>query len=590
MSATSLVFTISLVDLARQGWTRVRSELQSIAKTSDDTGKAFQRMRTSFKAAAAAAGATYAAYRALRPAIGVAGELQEELIGVRSELMGSGKDARVLATELAAIKNTAFAVQSYTPYDMTQIVALEKELVKAGATVAQVTGKAGAAAAAAALATYEKLDPVVTGKALIGIATPFKIAADQYMGLADDISRASSASTAGTEEIVETSKYAAMHMALLGKSSREMLVFSALLAQAGIKGSEAGTAIKNFFIKAAAVKEFKDAHGNLIAMDKMVDVLRKRLKGKGAAEKETLLKEIFGEQGMPAAMALLEEGANSFEAISRAMQESLSLTEKLAEAMKGFNRQWTSLKGTAKSTVAEMFIPALSPLTKIVEKMNEWIAKWKFLRENGFQEAVSKGALGGVAAGGAVAGLATIAGLAYGSKTIKAAGGLGSFLKRLGGKAAGITEGLGVQAATGVAPVFVTNWPANMGSDISGMASSGGSTTGFGRKAADWLAWLLAPIAARAPLAIGVTAGGVALAAGAGAYYSKTGWERNWKDSIPPSELESMREVLGVAGKRGVPEVRNDINLNMNIGEGRPAVVSSDPNTRVNLSVNRGRF
>jgi TP901 family phage tail tape measure protein len=591
MSATSLIFTISLVDLARQGWNRVQSDLRAVSKTSDATAQSFRRMSTSFKVAAGAAAASYAAYRMLKPAVAVAGDLQEEMLGIRAELSGSGKEARTLANELAAIKNTAFTVQSYTPFNMTQIVGLQKELVKAGATVEQVTGKTGAAAAAAALATYEKLDPVVTGKALIGIATPFKIAADQYVGLADQISRASSASTAGTEEIVETAKYAALHMALLGKSSREMLVFSALMAQVGIKGTEAGTAIKNFFIKAAGVKQFKDANGNLVSMAKMVSILRESLKGKGKADKETFLNKIFGEQGMPAAMALLEEGANSFESISKAMEDSLSLTEKLSISMEGFNRQLTSLKGSATSTIAEMFTPALAPLTAIVAKMNEWITKWKFLRDNGFQETVSKGAMGGVVAGGVVAVAATAAGLLYGLKTVKSAGGVMAFLKRLGGTGAGITAGLGVQAATGVTPVFVTNWPAG------GIGAGGTDTPGAGglkrylsgseltiNAAGDAEGAVLSTLGKA-----GVIGAVVSLAAAAALVY-KSGYESNWKDSIPPSQQESMREVLGVSGKK--PEIRNDINLNMTFGEKWKAanVHSSDPNTTVTPTVNRGRF
>ncbi len=92
-------------------------------------------------------------------------------------------------------------------------------------------------AAAAALATYEKLDPVLTGKALIGIGTPFKIAASGYADLADQISRAASASTA---EIAEAAKYAAGPLASMQRSSSEMLTLIALMAQQGVKGLMAG--------------------------------------------------------------------------------------------------------------------------------------------------------------------------------------------------------------------------------------------------------------------------------------------------------------------------------------------------------------
>jgi hypothetical protein len=223
--------------------------------------------------------------------------------------------------------------------------------------------------------------------------------------------------------------------------------------------------------------------------------------------------------------------------------------------------------------------------------MNEWITKWKFLRDNGFQETVSKGAMGGVVAGGVVAVAATAAGLLYGLKTVKSAGGVMAFLKRLGGTGAGITAGLGVQAATGVTPVFVTNWPAG------GIGAGGTDTPGAGglkrylsgseltiNAAGDAEGAVLSTLGKA-----GVIGAVVSLAAAAALVY-KSGYESNWKDSIPPSQQESMREVLGVSGKK--PEIRNDINLNMTFGEKWKAanVHSSDPNTTVTPTVNRGRF
>ena len=47
-----------------------------------------------------------------------------------------------------------------------------------------------------------------------------------------------------------------------------------------------------------------------------------------------------------------------------------------------------------------------------------------------------------------------------GSRVLKGMGGLKGMLAGMGGTAAGIAKGKAVEAATGVQPVFVTNWPA----------------------------------------------------------------------------------------------------------------------------------
>ncbi|WP_241085731.1 phage tail tape measure protein [Candidatus Vondammii sp. HM_W22] len=217
----------------------------------------------------------------MRPGIAAAADLQEEMIGVRAELGGAGTSAAELARHLTDVRKTAFGVQSSTPFNIGQVVALEKELIKAGANIQDVIGERGAAAASAALATYEKLDPVLTGKALIGIGTPFKIAASGYADLADQISRAASASTTGAAEIAEAAKYAAGPLASMQRSSSEMLTLIALMAQQGVKGSMAGTSLKNFFLKAAEQQMFRNANGELKSTVEIIEILRKKTDGMG---------------------------------------------------------------------------------------------------------------------------------------------------------------------------------------------------------------------------------------------------------------------------------------------------------------------
>lgn len=59
--------------------------------------------------------------------------------------------------------------------------------------------------------------------------------------------------------------------------------------------------------------------------------------------------------------------------------------------------------------------------------------------------------------GGAGLALGTLAAARYGGK------GIGALMKRFGGTAAGLAEGKALEAAAGVTPVFVVNWPAQIG-------------------------------------------------------------------------------------------------------------------------------
>jgi TP901 family phage tail tape measure protein len=467
MGVTSVAVQFTIIDLLSKGVDRIKDRMAGLSRMNDQVRKSFERMNTSFKVALISGIATRELYRGIKPAVAMASDLQSELAGVRAELMGANKPASRLAAEMRSIKKTAFEVQAWAPFDMTQIVALEKELVKGGAKIQSITGTKGAAAAATALATYENMEPALAGKALIGIGTPFRIAADGYMDLADKISRAGSASIVSGEEIAMASKYVAGPMANMGRSIDEMLALTASLAQAGIIGEQAGTSLRSFFLRAAQSKMFRDkTTGNLLPTVKILDILKEKTKEMGDAQKATFLKKIFDETSISAVMALLKEGEGSYATIDQAIREGNSLQEKLNIRMQTFSAQLTSLKGTARSTISLLFLPMLEPLTSVVSKMKEFVSYLGMATQK--SEALAKSTsnitLGGLAVGGTATAAATIAGLYFGRKVLKGVGGFKGLLGGMTSAAGGIAQGKAVEAATGVTPVFVVNWPDGFGS------------------------------------------------------------------------------------------------------------------------------
>ena len=281
------------------------------------------------------------------------------------------------------------------------------------------------------------------------------------MNLADLIARASSASTVGAAEIAEAAKYAAGAMAQLGRSPKEMLAMSAVLAQVGMYGSMAGVSLKEFYQRAAKFDVFKDAQGNLKPTVEIIKILRQRLKGLGQAERQLTLQKIFGERGMRVAIALLNEGKGSYEEILKAMDSSISLQEKLNTILQGFNKQLESLKGTARSTAAILFRPLLDPLTKIVQKTNELVSALGNAASSGKRlsqvvSGVSAGALGAAVLGTAYF---SLRGILQGRRVLTGIGGLKGLLSGVGGTAAHLAKAKMLEKTAGVQPVYVVNWP-----------------------------------------------------------------------------------------------------------------------------------
>jgi TP901 family phage tail tape measure protein len=160
---------------------------------------------------------------------------------------------------------------------------------------------------------------------------------------------------------------------------------------------------------------------------------------------------------------------------------------------------------------------------------------------------------GGEIIGGGV-GLAFGAALAgrYGPKL------LGGLTKRFGSTAAGVAEGAALEAATGVQPVFVVNWPATLGiggGDLLGTTAKGGGLLAALAAAKTWGAGLLAKGAAWAAPAMATAAtypvalaGATTAAAGATGY----GINRAIQGTAAGDALDAaVTRVLAALGHEG---------------------------------------
>lgn len=403
----------------------------------------------------------------LMKGVGAASALRVELNGATAQLKTQARTASELVGWLDRMENSASRIGDATGFSKTEILGLQKELIKAGAGVQEVVSKTGAAAAAASLGKLEGMDPTEAGKTLVGIGTPFKVQADGYLKLSDTILRASDASSTGVAEIAEAAKYAAGQMASLGRSTEDTMAMIATLSQSGIEGSMAGTSLNAFFKQASKQKAFQDAHGNLKSTDQIIAILRKKTAGMGDAEKANFLNKMFRDEGARAALALLREGKNSYEDIKQGMHNALSQQEKLNLAMSDFDSQLKRIKADSASVFSTLFKPAEGVMAQITGSIGDGIS-WLGNKADEHPMAAKTASL--------LASLLATGGLAYGGyklgKGVGAGGRMLAGLRDIGSEAMGIAKGKAVQAATGVTPVYITNWPGGM--------AAGGSAGGIG--------------------------------------------------------------------------------------------------------------
>lgn len=223
---------------------------------------------------------------------------------------------------------------------------------------------------------------------------------------------------------------------------------------------------------------------------------------------------------------------------------------------------------------------------KLIEAADAFAKPIKDTLSKGIQKLIDPKDKGGMGfsgkeliAGGAAAALG-------GYMAYRVGGGVAKkLLGRLGGSAAGIAEGKAVEAATGVTPVFVTNWPPTMGagaipmgpSSLPGTAGSAGKLAG------------LAKGAGQAGLAFG---GGYAVGTGINYLIGKLIEQKTYgrNDSLGEYIYDLIHTDLPSLFDKA--EVKNDIKMNITVDQnGRATATTDDMGASIAVnSMNRGVF
>jgi TP901 family phage tail tape measure protein len=583
----NLAIQITLIDMLSGIASRVKNSILSIGDAGNKVKKDFEQMENSItKGLKAIAVSSYAMQKAL-PGVKAAGDLQEAMLGVKMNIASSAKDAKELTYMLSQVKSTAIKVSADAPFSAEDVIRIQNSLLKAGVDLKDIVGESGAAFATTALASLSGVAPEIVGDSIANIGTMFKFKGEDYKAFADWLTRVDDAAATNLPALIYGLRMSGSSAAALGISAKDAVTALGALSPLG---ERAGSSFNNFLISIASKrKELKSLGieafegGKFVGMAKFIDMIKDRFgKIKDEGVRLNALIKIFGEEGGRAANTFIN-AEKGFKDIESSAESALSMAEKMSIWGEGLNAALKKLRGTAKSTLASIFEPLLSPLKQIVDLLNQATGKLgEFAEKNKeFATAVS-GGIGAAAVGAGAYGLYSILkGGAAGARVLKGLGGVKGLLKGFGSTATGIAQGKAIEAATGVTPVFVTNWPANFGS------SAAEAAAGLAGKAG-----ILKKLASFAPLALG---GKVALA-GAIGYAIGTGI--NWLinkgiKAATGGKNDSLGSWLyDFLHKKENPEVKNNITMNVSIdAKGRVIAETSDMNTKANINtMKRGQF
>nr|WP_288810266.1 phage tail tape measure protein [uncultured Anaerostipes sp.] len=355
-------------DAAKQSSDKTKESWeQSNQKSVSSTESACSKMSSLMKKSAAAIGV--ASVAAAKKTIDVGKSFEAGMSEVQAISGASGKDLEKLSAKAKQMGAT-------TKFSATESATALKYMAMAGwKTNQMVSGLSGVMNLAAA--SGEDLGTV--SDIVTDSMTAFGLKAKDSGHFADVLAKASSSSNTNVAMMGETFKYVAPLAGSMKYSIEDTATAIGLMANAGIKGSQAGTELRSILTR--LVKPPKDAaaalsalgisttkaDGSMKPMRQTMAELREKFSGLTDSQKSQYAAAIAGQEAMSGLLAIVNASDSDFNKLQKAIDNSSGAAKKQADIMNN-NLQGAlyDLGSAAEAVGIGIYEDIKTPLTKAV--------------------------------------------------------------------------------------------------------------------------------------------------------------------------------------------------------------------------------
>lgn len=335
-------------------------------------------------AVGASAGAGYAAGRFLAPAVGFDEEMSR--VGALTRL-DKGDE------QFAALRAQAKKLGAETAFTTRDAASGQAFLAMAGFTPQSIQA---ALPGVLNMALAGGMDLGESADIGSNILTQFKLSSDQMDRVGDTLTAAFTRTNTDLRALGDTMKYAGPVAANLGISLEQASAMAGMLANNGLRGSDAGTALRSSLSRLAsppkaaadALKELgvsvADANGKMRPMETVLLDLFKATKKYGQVDQVSFFKNIAGEEAFVGLQTLVQAaGSGELQKLTKELQgaagESATVAKKMADNLGGDLKELDSAWEAFRIQIEELADGALRKLTQAltgtIGVMTEWANK-----------------------------------------------------------------------------------------------------------------------------------------------------------------------------------------------------------------------
>lgn len=320
-------------------------------------------------------------------------------VGVTAPLVGIGIKSVKTASEFEAAMSQVKAISGATGGDFKKLEDIAKKM---GATTKFTAIDSAEALKYMGMAGW-KTDQMIAGlPPIMNLAaasgenlgtvsdivtdslTAFGLKATDAARFSDVLAAAATNSNTNVGLMGETFKYAAPVAGALGYSIEDTAVAVGLMANAGIKGSQAGTSLRSAFTR--LVKPTKEVNKGLEliglsaddfrgkSLHETIDILRDSFKGLDGSQQAEIASMIFGQRAMSGMLGIINASEEDYNKLTTAIQNSSGSADEMAKIMNDNLHGDLVLLKSAVEGAAIAIGERLRPFIRdVVQKIKEWV-------------------------------------------------------------------------------------------------------------------------------------------------------------------------------------------------------------------------
>ena len=352
---------------------------RAIDETVGNVGNAEPRMTKALKKIGAAVVAAFAVDKIKdfgKACISAGMDFDSQMSTVAAISGATGEEFEILRAKAQEMGAT-------TAFSATESAQAMEYMAMAGWKTTDITnGLAGVMNLAAASGE----DLATTSDIVTDAMTAFGMSADQSTYFADVLAQTATNANTNVGMMGETFKYVAPLAGAMGYNIEDMSAAIGLMANAGIKGSQSGTSLRNIITNLASPTDkvagamddlgisLTDSDGKTKSFGETLSDLRISFADLDEVQKTQYASAIAGKEGMSGLLALINSSDEDFDKLTDSIKNCTGASEKMAEIrldnLEGDVTLFKSALEGAQIAISDKLTPVLRNL---VEKATDWL-------------------------------------------------------------------------------------------------------------------------------------------------------------------------------------------------------------------------